>query len=344
VNKTTSCSYTVKQIIKFMRNGRFTFDFPIQRDADQWTKEQKSLFICSIIQGYDIPDIYIINDDVGNFDKDSILDGKQRLTNIFDYSNDMFKLSKNIKPITIDGIEYDISGMLFSQLPEDVRNEFFDYSIRARRMNGFTNDEIEEQFFRLNNGCVFTNAQRANVKLGTELSEEITRIANDNFFKYKASFSNSSIKKAEPISCVLQTLMVMTGYDYSSLSANEVLKFSQILNEECKNNNQSYSKAIDRCKYLYAKMYVLLNTIETKKVLKKIHILPLIMSLNEAEVLLENNDITDDKYIEFLSYWIEHGIYKERYKKYCGCGSTKKDRVDGRISVIIDELMEFITL
>ena len=41
---------------------------------------------------------------------------------------------------------------------------------------GYTDEQIEDQFYRLNNGCIFTKSQKENVKLGTELAGKIKEI------------------------------------------------------------------------------------------------------------------------------------------------------------------------
>lgn len=342
MNKTSSYSYTVKKIIKLIMGGKMNFDFPIQRDSGQWSKQQKCLFIHSIIQGYDVPDIYVIDDGTDLYEKSSVLDGKQRCTTLKEFYIDELRLSKDLQPIELDGKQYTISGKKFSQLPEELQEEFLDYSIRARKMNGFTDEQIEEQFYRLNNGSTFTVAQKANIKLGNDLADKISEIANSNFFNLKSAFSSRQRKSAETISCVLQTMMLLTGFDYKHMSNSEVFRYAKYLNDQYDNGTFNISE-LEYCKHLFDRLYTLIpDDIDTSKILKKVHIPSLIMNFEKMESMEEDGDITEDIYKLFLKYWFTDGMKKENYTGTCGQGATQKSKTENRISVLENELLQFI--
>lgn len=334
-------SYSVRQLVKKMEKNQLNFDFPIQRESGQWDKNKKGLFIHTLIHGYDVPPVYMINEETESFTKSSVADGKQRLTTIFEYYQDGFKLPKNMTTV-LDGQSYDISEMKFSELPEDLQEEFLDYLIDIKLLNGFTDEEIEEQFYRLNNGETFTRPQKANVKLGTELADKISDITDSNFFKLKASFSKKQVKAAEPLSCVLQTLMLLTGFDYKNMSNNEVLRFAVQIGQEFKDGKFS-AEQIDYCKYLYERLYAILpDDKEVKKSLKKVNIPTVIMNLEKMEALESEGMITEEQYKEFLKWWYTEGILSEDYTATCGAGATGKVKTDDRINVMEDALLEFI--
>lgn len=342
MNKTSSYNYTVKQIIKYMKSDKMNFDFPIQRESGQWSKKQKSLFIHSIIQGYDVPDIYVINEGTDKYEKDCVLDGKQRCTTIYDFFEDKFAMDKDCMPVELYDKEYDVSGLKYSQLPDELKEEFLDYSIRARKMNGFTDREIEEQFYRLNNGSTFTRAQKANVKLGAELSESVSKISKSSFFVEKANFTPTQKKHGEDMSCVLQTMMVIDGFDYKNLSNSEVLRYADMIHRQNEEGKFNFSK-IQHLTYLVNRLGVIISDIDTGKKLKRVHIPALISNFNYMESLERNGEITESKYKEFFKYWIEDGIESAEYVDTCGQGSTRRTKVEKRIKVINDELLNFIT-
>lgn len=83
----------------------------LQRDF-VWTLEQKRELIWSVLIGRHIPHCAIINSinkENEKEDKYLIIDGKQRLSSIFDFIDDKFT-------IIIDDVEY-----LFSELPKDYQ-------------------------------------------------------------------------------------------------------------------------------------------------------------------------------------------------------------------------------
>lgn len=334
-------TYSVRQMLKKMEKKQLNFDFPIQRKSGQWDKNKKGLFIHTLIHGYDVPPVYMINEESESFTKSSVADGKQRLTTMLEYYHDEFKLPKDTTTV-LDGQLYDISEMKFSELPEELQDEFLDYLIDIKLLNGFTDEEIEEQFYRLNNGEMFTRPQKANVKLGTELADKFSDITDSNFFKLKSNFSKRQIKTAEPLSCVLQTLMLLTGFDYKNMSNNEVLRFAIQIGKEFKDGKFSIDQ-IEYCKYLYERLYAILpDDKETKKYLKKVNIPTVIMNLEKMEALESEGMITEGQYKEFLKWWFSKGIASENYLATCGAGSTSKAKTEDRINVMENALLEFI--
>ncbi len=342
-------SYNIEDIIKRMNKNTLSFDFPIQRESGQWDKEQKSLFIDTILNGYLVPEVYIIKEGTDDFCPMSVLDGKQRLTTIFDFYNDGFKLSKDLDPITvndysfdddknrIDNIKtYEVANKTFSQLDDYLKETFNGFKINTKLLAGYTDEQIEEQFYRLNNGSVFTKAQKATVKLGTELAGKIKEIEENDFFTNRACFSNSQKKRGEVTSCILQTLMLLTEYPYKNFGANEVLKFSEYFNEN------PDLKQVEYCKELFDRLFeVLPYSEDIDRQLKKIHIPMLIMNLDALGALDEDNEITEEQYTEFLKKWF--GVWNETsgYVDFCGAGSTSKQKVEGRVFTMERELREF---
>lgn len=97
----------------------------LQRDF-VWNIEQKRALIDSIIVGRHIPHLAIINIiDPNDNQKDinQIIDGKQRLSSIFEFIDDKFT-------IVLEGDEY-----LYSELPIDYRNAISRYHIRYYVVN-----------------------------------------------------------------------------------------------------------------------------------------------------------------------------------------------------------------
>ena len=67
--------------------------------------------------------------------------------------------------------------------------------------------------------------------MGTELAGQIKEIEECNFFENRAVFTTSQRKRGEIKSCILQTMMLLSDFDYKNFGANEVLRFARELNE-----------------------------------------------------------------------------------------------------------------
>lgn len=344
-------SYNIEDLIEKMDKNKLTFDYPIQRDGGQWEKKDKALLIDTVFNGYLIPDIYIIKEGTEDFSPMSVLDGKQRLTILHDYYKDGFALPKDADDVVIKDVSFDedrnpieeektysVAGKKFSKLDADLQKIFKKYKIEVRLLAGYTDEQIEDQFYRLNNGCIFTKSQKANTKLGTDVAGKVKEIEECDFFENRASFTNTQRKRGEVTSCILQTMMLLSGFEYKNFGANEVLRYANELNE-----NPDY-ELIARTKELFDKLFILLPEYnkETDKQFKKIHIPTLIMNLAAIEKLDVDYELSDDEYTEFLSKWFEVWIETSGYMDFCGQGSTSKSKVEGRVSTMQKELREYV--
>ena len=193
-----------------MNKKKLTFDYPIQREDGQWDKSQKALLIDTVLNGFFIPHVYIIKEGTEDFSPMSVLDGKQRLTTLNEFANDKFVLPQDMDDVVIIDVSFDenknpvkeektykIAGKKFSNLEPELQKVFNKYKIDVVLLAGFTDEQIEDQFYRLNNGCIFTKSQKANVKLGTELAGKIKEIEECDFFENRAVFTNTQRKRGE---------------------------------------------------------------------------------------------------------------------------------------------------
>ena len=212
------------------------------------------------------------------------------------------------------------------------------YKIDVVLLAGFTDEQIEDQFYRLNNGCIFTKSQKANVKLGTELAGKIKEIEECDFFENRAVFTNTQRKRGEIKSCILQTMMLLSNFDYKNFGANEVLRFASKLNE-----NPDY-ELVERTKDLYDKLFCILPDYDKDmdKFLKKIHIPIIIKNLDTIDKIDVDYQISDNEYTNFLKNWFEIWNDTSGYLEFCGQGSTGRTKVEGRIETMKKELREYM--
>lgn len=122
-----------------------SYGLNLQRDL-VWNDEQKRELILSMLIERHIPDISYLNIiDPSDKSKEifQIIDGKQRLSAMFDFINDKFK-------IEIDGKEY-----LYSELDDDYKLILYNYNIRAKtayeEVDKPITDDIKLKWFKLLN-------------------------------------------------------------------------------------------------------------------------------------------------------------------------------------------------
>lgn len=160
--KKANLQITAKKLAKMAANGEATFNNAIQRGFC-WDENRSSLLIHSMMVGYPIPPFYAVKHENGKgYD---FLDGKQRSTSIVKFLNDEFAL-KGVPPVSLDDIddELELNGLKFSELPEEAKDAILDYSFTTYYFESITEEEINEMFWRLNNGKPLTAIELTRVK------------------------------------------------------------------------------------------------------------------------------------------------------------------------------------
>lgn len=122
-----------------------------------WETWRASNLIQSLLLGIPVPEITVYRaDDKSQYR--STLDGQQRLTSIYLFVNNGFKLdlSKSIFPtFEIEGDQYtysDIQGKTFSELPEMLQDIILNYDLRLTTINNCNEDQAEKFFVSMNSG------------------------------------------------------------------------------------------------------------------------------------------------------------------------------------------------
>ena len=103
-------------------------------------------------------------------------------------SNLLWDLLKQVQVLSaersqINGKNFSIAGLKYNQLPPILQEKFTMYTFDVVYLRDYSEEELEEQFFRLNNGSIFTKQQKAVVQLGTELASKINEIEQHPFWE-----------------------------------------------------------------------------------------------------------------------------------------------------------------
>ncbi len=178
-------------------NRRFQIDMdpPYQRRGRLWSESDKAYLIDSIINGFDVPKLYIADFNWGDSSLNlrklpyAIIDGKQRLEAIFDFFegniklNDDFIYLKN-PSLKLGGLGYKDLKMNYADIAEDFDN--FNLSI----MSVISDQEelINNLFVRLNRSKPLTGAEIRNAMNGPAVGI-IRRLAKHDFFSINIRFS-----------------------------------------------------------------------------------------------------------------------------------------------------------
>ena len=89
--KTSSKERTLQWIVNQHRKGNISFSHKLQRPIGQWNTKMKSLLIHSLLSGFPVNPIYVVEENGTIY----TLDGSQRTSTCIAYINDEFALSKD---------------------------------------------------------------------------------------------------------------------------------------------------------------------------------------------------------------------------------------------------------
>ena len=136
-----SSPHPISDIRDWQRNGRLEIRPDFQR-KEVWSDAAKIMLMDTILRGIPMPKIFVsstLHDDVIYR---TVIDGQQRISAILGYLKDQFPLNKPYAG--------EFQGMLFSQLPDEVRNAFLQYRIDFNEAIEFSDEELRETYSRLN--------------------------------------------------------------------------------------------------------------------------------------------------------------------------------------------------
>jgi hypothetical protein len=170
---------------------------PYQRRGGLWSARDKAYLIDSIINGYDIPKLYIAdftfsNSPLNNARKQyAVIDGRQRIEAIFDFFTGQLTLAPDFLYDADPGLK--LAGLSYKDLKSQyprVASIFDNFNLSV--MSVITDDEskINELFVRLNRSKPLTPAEIRHAMEG-QIPELIRDLADHHFFADRIRFSTN---------------------------------------------------------------------------------------------------------------------------------------------------------
>ncbi len=176
----------------WVKKNRIDLNPPYQREAGIWSDDKKQLFIDSILNGFDVPKLYFHDrtDEKGPF-SDSVIDGKQRLSAVWEFMEDKYALASDFE-FTGDSSFFQgrppSAHKRYSEFTEEQIEYFRGQTIDVVTVIDADEDDIEELFSRLNNGEPLNAAEKRNA-MGGDLIKLVREIAKleelSNCFSFK---------------------------------------------------------------------------------------------------------------------------------------------------------------
>lgn len=183
-------------MMTYLERDRILLDPPYQREGEVWTLYKKQLLIDSLINGYDIPKLYLHEYEKakrqdGKLIKYAIVDGKQRLSAIWEFMDGGFVLNDEIQYLRDPKIK--LQGLSYEDLRREHPNVHARFTGRTLSIITIrTNDIelIEDMFSRLNEAVPLNAAEKRNA-FGGPMPPIIRELVKDDFFADRLSIPST---------------------------------------------------------------------------------------------------------------------------------------------------------
>jgi hypothetical protein len=222
---------TIGSIVKKMDRHIISFNHPLQRESEQWSSVMKGNLISDILQENPIPDLVFAEQIIHDAPVTWGIDGKQRCTNIQQFINNVYSISKKVDrymieyPVAVldedglpmrdeDGIVIhktevcDIRGKKYKALPKELQERILDYGIDIVLYYDCSEENLAYHIKRYNEGRAMNPEQKGLTRIGTHFASVVKNISAMSFFEDAiGNYTNSQFKNGKVYRVIVESIM-----------------------------------------------------------------------------------------------------------------------------------------
>ncbi|MEV0906075.1 DUF262 domain-containing protein [Streptomyces hokutonensis] len=206
-------------------SGRLDLDPPYQRRS-VWNISYKQFFIDSLIRNYPAPTIFLqVDIAVDRPTVYRVIDGKQRLTALFEFQRDEFTTAEALSDL-------DLGNKYYSELPQDVKVALLEYVFTVENIRGASVTELNDAFDRLNRNVARLNKQELrHAKFDGAFIRKVEQLAEHPFWADIGLVTPARIRRMQDVEYVSELYIIsMSGIqegkdyldDYYALNDKEI--------------------------------------------------------------------------------------------------------------------------
>jgi hypothetical protein len=179
-------TWTIAWFWDLYKRDLLDLDPPYQRKS-VWSQSYKDYFIDTVLLDYPAPAVFLFGDiDDEGVSRYSVVDGKQRLSTVFEFLENEFPVSDSASSMSLRGLS-------FTDLPPDKKKRFFEYEFSIEFLPSTDEGTLSNIFDRINrnvarltpqelrharfSGAFATKAEDAAELLAETLPKDFPRIA-----------------------------------------------------------------------------------------------------------------------------------------------------------------------
>lgn len=209
----------MRTLMKMFGRGELHKDYVLQRQSGQFDVETRDGLIASILRSEDIDRIKLCEQIVDGKITIWLIDGLQRITTCDDFQHGKFKMGKNLMmPYAYfqrngEVIKYDMRGKGWSDLPEELRDRFDDYSFDVVKHLDCTDEDIAYHIARYNR-CAKMNVNQKGILYMYKIAGYVKKLSqNHRFFFDCGNYTSTEKKKGVLDRVVNETIMLIYHLD-----------------------------------------------------------------------------------------------------------------------------------
>ncbi len=319
--KTSSKERTLQWICNQYKKGNISFSHKLQRPIGQWSPKMKSLLIHSLLSGFPVNPIYIVDEGGILY----TLDGSQRTSTCISYLNNEFALRKDTPNIEITSNEngetiikeYEIAGKKFKKLDEEVQSTLLACSLEFCTLSDYTDEEVKEMFRRQNTSKPLSGKLLRIVNESDAFSDAVYSLSNHPFMD--KLMTNTQRKNGTDKDLIIQTLMLICTNDkndFTSFRSKDIDVFVIDHADESLEKIETLSSALDSFNEVFDEI--------------KIPVTSLPMVLYSGYVVKKNKK-SFSKLVDIVNEFLVSYDSNEEYKQFVISGTSGSENVSGRL-------------
>ncbi len=319
--KTASKERTLQWICNQYKKGNISFSHKLQRPIGQWNPKMKSLLIHSLLSGFPVNPIYIV-DEGGTL---YTLDGSQRTSTCINYINNEFALSKDIPNIFLQvtengesiSKEYEIAGKKFKKLDEEVQSTLLACSLDFCTLSEYTDDEVREMFRRQNTSKPLSGKLLRIVYESDQFSDAVYSLANHPFMNKLVTPAQR--KNGTDRDLIIQTLML--------ICTNNENEFTSFRNRDIDVFVRDYADAsLEKVTTLTDSMDSLNEAFDEIKI--PVTSIPMVLY---SGYRVKKDKKSFSKLVELVNEFLNGYDTNEEYKQFVQSGTSAQENVRRRL-------------
>lgn len=246
---TQASDFSLSMVAAMVENGAIDPDPEYQR-RKRWSARQQSSLIESFLLSLPVPPVYLAEERTGVY---SVIDGKQRITAIYDFMQGRLRLTSLSR---LQGL----NGLHVNQLPPDmVANLNMRPHLRAVTLLRQSDPDLKyEVFIRLNRGGETLNDQEVrNVAGRGPLNDRLISLAENQFLwsQFNIDRSSQRYRQMADVEWVLRYLTLDRLYpNFSGNMSAEMDKFliaHRNSEDAAREASERFTAAIERCRSIF---------------------------------------------------------------------------------------------